>query len=74
MWQRDGFSPTRLLVALGEALGRIIVAEGVETLEEYATLRGCGIDLMLGHLLAKPAFERLPPFTIPCSIPSAPAA
>lgn len=53
------------MVALGLELGMEIVAEGVETNEEYAELRRCGIHLMQGYLFAKPAFEALPPVTQP---------
>ena len=55
----------RAMVALGEAMGRRIVAEGVETLEEYRTLRDCGISLMQGYLLARPGLESLPAFQLP---------
>lgn len=40
-------------------LGIDLIAEGVETIEEYAWFRGEGIDLFQGFLLAKPAFDRL---------------
>ena len=46
-------------------LGIRIIAEGIETVEEYEQLQHCGIHLMQGYLLAKPAFERLPDFTLP---------
>jgi EAL domain-containing protein (putative c-di-GMP-specific phosphodiesterase class I) len=42
-----------------------LVAEGVETMAEYETLVGCGIRLMQGYLLARPAFEALPKFFLP---------
>jgi len=37
-----------------------IIAEGVETQAELDTLRGLGIDLFQGFLLARPAVESLP--------------
>jgi EAL domain-containing protein (putative c-di-GMP-specific phosphodiesterase class I) len=46
-------------------LGLGLVAEGVETLEEYEAVLDCGVSLMQGYLLAKPGFETLPAFTIP---------
>ncbi len=38
-----------------------LIAEGIETRAEAATLRGLGIDLMQGYLFGRPAFERLEP-------------
>lgn len=42
-----------------------IVAEGVETTEEYAWLQGEGVQLFQGYLFAKPGFESLPPVCFP---------
>ncbi len=54
---------------MGE-LGTTVVAEGIETLQEFNLLRDCGVHLMQGYLLARPAFEALPPVTIPtASVP-----
>ena len=53
------------LVGLCKSLGITLIAEGVETAEEYAALEDCGIHLMQGYLLARPAFEQLPEFTLP---------
>jgi EAL domain-containing protein (putative c-di-GMP-specific phosphodiesterase class I) len=53
------------MVALCQRLGVSLIAEGVETVEEFAVLRTCGIHLMQGYLLAKPAFECLPEFFLP---------
>lgn len=50
----------KAIVALAADLGQSVVAEGVETMAEYHAVRSCGIRLMQGYLLAKPAFERLP--------------
>ena len=55
----------RSMVALCQELGADLVAEGVETVEEYAALRACGVRLMQGYLLARPGFEALPSFTLP---------
>lgn len=46
-------------------LGTTVIAEGIETTDEFHLLRDCGIHLMQGYLLAKPAFEALPEVTIP---------
>jgi EAL domain-containing protein (putative c-di-GMP-specific phosphodiesterase class I) len=48
------------MVELARALGSILIAEGIETVEEYRALRTCGIRFMQGYLFAKPALEELP--------------
>ncbi len=55
------------MVELAGALGSTLIAEGVETWEEFVTLRKCGIHLMQGYLFAKPEMECLPSFSIPVS-------
>jgi len=57
--------PNKQAVVLGiitmmRHLGGRIVAEGVETKEEYFWLRSQGITLYQGYLFAKPGFECLP--------------
>lgn len=61
----DAHRIVRSMVLLCHELGTRIIAEGVETEGEYSVLRECGISLMQGYLLAKPAFEELPVFSIP---------
>lgn len=46
-------------------LGIQAVCEGIETVGEYDTLSDLGVTLMQGYLLAKPAFEALPPHVMP---------
>lgn len=46
-------------------LGIEIIAEGVETLEEFRWLRHEGVNLFQGYLFAKLAFETLPPAYYP---------
>jgi EAL domain-containing protein (putative c-di-GMP-specific phosphodiesterase class I) len=53
------------LVTLCNALRIDVIAEGVETIEEYAMLRACGVRLVQGYLIAKPEFEALPAFVLP---------
>ncbi|SFR75467.1 EAL domain, c-di-GMP-specific phosphodiesterase class I (or its enzymatically inactive variant) [Marinobacter daqiaonensis] len=48
------------IITMMRELGGRIVAEGVETEEEYAWLRGRGISLFQGYLFARPGFESLP--------------
>jgi EAL domain-containing protein (putative c-di-GMP-specific phosphodiesterase class I) len=55
------------LVRMADALGIGVIAEGVETVGEYAALRQIGIRLMQGYLLARPGFRSLPGFTLPPS-------
>lgn len=42
-----------------------LIAEGVESREEYVALLRCGIEHMQGYLFAMPGFESLPGFTLP---------
>lgn len=58
-------SIVRSLQLLCGELGMRMIAEGVETVEEYRTLRECGVKLMQGYLIARPAFEALPEFVLP---------
>jgi EAL domain-containing protein (putative c-di-GMP-specific phosphodiesterase class I) len=59
----------RHIVNLADSLGCPVIAEGIETAEEYRVVQNCGIHLMQGYLLARPAFETLPPFTLPVVLP-----
>jgi len=56
---------TRGVMRTCEDLGIEVVAEGVETLDEYRWLSDEGIYLFQGYLFAKPAFESLPPVAYP---------
>ncbi|WP_246180378.1 EAL domain-containing protein [Marinobacter changyiensis] len=48
------------VITMMNELGGRIVAEGVETEEEYRWLRSRGITLYQGYLFARPGFETLP--------------
>lgn len=65
----DASRPRQAIVAsvarLADTLGIAVVAEGVETEAELATVRQIGIRLVQGYLLAKPGFERLPEIRLP---------
>ena len=64
-----------MMVSLAKAMNILLVAEGVETLEEYLALRACGIHLMQGYLFAKPQLEGLPAVTFAMpGVPSDPRA
>lgn len=51
------------ILAMLAELGTTAVCEGVETQAELATLRALGVRLIQGYVLAKPAFESLPPLS-----------
>ncbi|WP_116084163.1 EAL domain-containing protein [Tropicimonas sp. IMCC34011] len=49
------------IVGLGRNLGKIVVAEGVETPEQYHALKDVGCDMLQGFLFARPEpADRLP--------------
>jgi EAL domain-containing protein (putative c-di-GMP-specific phosphodiesterase class I) len=48
------------ILAMCSELGIRVLAEGVETMAEYAWLRANGIDLFQGYLFARPGFRTLP--------------
>lgn len=49
------------IAGMARSLGITLLAEGVESAEELAVLRGAGISLFQGYLFAKPALMALPP-------------
>lgn len=49
------------IVGLCARLGVLVVAEGIETRAELDAVRSLGVNLVQGYLLARPAFEALPP-------------
>ena len=59
------YTIVRSMVELCGNLNIDVVAEGVETREEYMALRQCNVRLMQGYLFAKPKFEGLPDITWP---------
>jgi diguanylate cyclase (GGDEF)-like protein len=50
----DAVSVARAVVALGHSLGLEVVAEGVETEEQLASLREIGCDAVQGYLFSQP--------------------
>ncbi len=51
---------TRHVVSLCRELNVLVVAEGVETIEEAAALRALGLRYFQGYLFARPLVEQLP--------------
>ncbi|MDF3819809.1 EAL domain-containing protein [Leptospira sp. 96542] len=50
----------KAMVSVCAELNILVIAEGIETLEEYSVLRKLGIRYFQGYLIAKPMFEGLP--------------
>ena len=46
---------TRCLLSFANEIGALIVAEGIETIEEFTTLRELGVSLGQGYFLARPS-------------------
>ncbi|MCW6506690.1 EAL domain-containing protein [Lichenifustis flavocetrariae] len=49
----------RAIVTACADLGISVLAEGIETVDEYAALRDLGVRLQQGYLFARPAFQAL---------------
>jgi EAL domain-containing protein (putative c-di-GMP-specific phosphodiesterase class I) len=58
-------SIVRAIISVCRDLGIDLVAEGVETVEEFRGLREAGVELFQGYLFARPGFQRLPPVHFP---------
>jgi len=48
------------ILVMSDQLGSRVIAEGVETMEEYRWLRQREVSLFQGYLFARPGFEELP--------------
>jgi EAL domain-containing protein (putative c-di-GMP-specific phosphodiesterase class I) len=68
----DADRPRRVIIAcMARAcaeLGIQVIAEGIETAAEYATLRGMGLGLFQGYLFARPGFRALPEAHLPAGL------
>ena len=51
---RDSLEIVRAIIALARALGKNVVAEGLETLEQVDLLTGLGCDFGQGYYFARP--------------------
>lgn len=65
----DASMPRRMIVEgvlrIAKSLGITVIAEGIETIEEYNVLRAIGVRYIQGYLLAHPSFKSLPPVNLP---------
>jgi EAL domain-containing protein (putative c-di-GMP-specific phosphodiesterase class I) len=73
----DTSLPRRMIVEgmmrIADKMGITVIAEGIETIEEYTVLRELGIRYIQGFLISRPALRALPELVWP-DAPSAPAA
>jgi EAL domain-containing protein (putative c-di-GMP-specific phosphodiesterase class I) len=53
------------IVRAAERMKILVIAEGVETTEEYKALVCLGVHLMQGYYFAKPRLGRFPAWTVP---------
>ena len=56
----------RSMVGMCAELNTLLIAEGIETAEEAATLRDLGVRYHQGYWYARPAVESLPPLSAEC--------
>jgi diguanylate cyclase (GGDEF)-like protein/PAS domain S-box-containing protein len=62
---RRTLSILRSILAIGKALGLHVTAEGVETAEQAALLRGLGCDSLQGYFFGSPMpFEEIPSYLL----------
>ena len=65
----DQSEPRRVIVEgtvrIAQRLGVTVIAEGIETIEEFNTLGLLGVRYIQGYLLARPAFRALPDVQLP---------
>ena len=65
----------RAVITLGQALGKTVIAEGIETPAQLAQLKALGCEYGQGYLLARPLTPEmaetvgLPPPTLPALAP-----
>ncbi len=52
--QKNSRILSRTIIGLGHAMGKQIIAEGVETVEQYELLKAKGCDLFQGYLFSRP--------------------
>jgi EAL domain-containing protein (putative c-di-GMP-specific phosphodiesterase class I) len=63
----------RSIILLGSSLGKVVVAEGIETASQLAQLRSMGCRLGQGYLLARPLVASDVCARLPVPAPALPA-
>ncbi|MEP6781487.1 MAG: EAL domain-containing protein [Gemmatimonadaceae bacterium] len=58
-------SIVRAIIQVCEDLAIDVIAEGIETIDEYLWFEGNGVRLFQGYLFARPGFESLPSVVFP---------
>ncbi|WP_457946612.1 EAL domain-containing protein [Pseudarthrobacter sp. alpha12b] len=53
------------IVSIAKELDIAVLAEGIETEDEFLVLKSAGVPLFQGYWFAKPAFEELPEVRVP---------
>ncbi len=65
----DTSLPRRMIIEgvcrMAKSLGITVIAEGIETIDEYHGLRAIGIRYIQGYLIARPGFRTLPAIMLP---------
>jgi EAL domain-containing protein (putative c-di-GMP-specific phosphodiesterase class I) len=65
----DTSLPRRMIIEgvlrIARSLDITVIAERIETIQEYDVLRGMGVRYLQGYLLARPAFRALPEIGMP---------
>jgi EAL domain-containing protein (putative c-di-GMP-specific phosphodiesterase class I) len=65
----DTSLPRRMIIEgvcrMAKSLGITVIAEGIETIDEYHGLRAIGIRYIQGYLIARPGFKTLPAIILP---------
>lgn len=62
----------RFMLDIAQRIGNKVIAEGIETEQEFTTLAALGVEYMQGYYLARPASK--PPLEVPVHIMTAPTA
>ncbi|RYY33143.1 MAG: EAL domain-containing protein, partial [Sphingomonadales bacterium] len=53
------------VLRIAQSLDITVIAEGIETIDEYVALRALGVRYQQGYLFARPGFKCLPGCEVP---------